>query len=413
MRCVSFAVLALSLLNFAPLASARDWLQFRGNDQRGVTASAKLPTKWKVGEAADGSDSENVAWKAKLPGRGVSSPIVVKGRVFVTSASGANQERLHVHCFDDASGKILWERQYWATGRTFCHPTSSVAACSPASDGEHVFAFFSSNDLVSLDLDGNLQWYRGLTYDYPTAANDVGMSSSPLVIGRTVIVQVENKGESFAAGLDADTGETRWKIPRKPEMCWTSPTLLPGGDGVPECVLLQSTDRLTAHDPATGKQLWTLDKVCKGIPSAVGEGNLAFIPSGGITAVKQVAGAGSPEVLWSTNKLDPGTPSPIVDGERLYVINNSGALTCANTIDGEAAWRLRLKGSFWATPIIAGDQMFVVNREGVGQLIQLGEKGEIVSENEFREGVAATPAIVDGAIYVRGDQHLFKVALAK
>ena len=149
----------------------------------------------------------------------------VSGRVIATSASGASQDRLHVHAFDAASGKSLWERQFWATGRTLCHPTSSVAACSPMSDGQRIFAFFSSNDLVCLDLNGNLLWYRGLTLDYPTAANDVGMSSSPLVVDGTVIVQVENKGDSFAAGLDAETGQTRWKIPRKPEMNWTSPTV--------------------------------------------------------------------------------------------------------------------------------------------------------------------------------------------
>jgi outer membrane protein assembly factor BamB len=402
------AILTLAC-GFAPIAHAADWLQFRGNDQRAVVADTNVPTEWNVGEKSDGSDSKNIAWKHKLPGRGVSSPIVVRGKVIATSASGALQERLHVHCFDAASGKLAWERQFWATGRTFCHPSSSVAACSPASDGQHIFAFFSSNDLICLDLEGNLKWYRGLTYDYPTAANDVGMSSSPLVIGQTVIVQVENKGESFAAGIDAYTGETKWKHARKADMCWTSPTVMTGSNGM-SVVLLQSTDRLTAHDPATGKQLWTFDKSCSGIPSSVGQSDIAFIPSDGITAVKQPGGTASPEVLWSNNKLSPGTPSPIVVDDKILVINGAGALTAANTADGEVAWRARLKGSFWATPVVAGNHLYVVNRDGIGQVLKLGKEGEIVGENKFGEPVVATPAIADGALYVRGDQHLFKVA---
>ena len=407
-RPLLFATLLATVA--ASASQAADWLQFRGNDNRGVAQSAPTPTEWKAGEKADGSDSTNIGWKVPLPGRGVSSPIVVQGRVIATSASGANQERLHVHCFDAASGKLVWERQFWATGRTFCHPTSSVAACSPASDGQLIYAFYSSNDLVCLDLDGNLRWYRGLTYDYPTAANDVGMSSSPLVIGDTVIVQIENKGESFAAGFDKETGETRWKVARKAEMNWTSPTILAGGNGVPPTVLLQSTDRLSAHDPVTGKQLWTFDKECKGIPSVVGDGNLAFIPSGGITAVKQTSAAASPEVLWTSNKLDPGTPSPAVQDGKLYVINNSGALTCGDAATGEVLWRVRLKGSYWATPVIAGEYLYVVNRDGVAQVVKLGKEGTIVAENTFGEPVVATPAIADGALYFRGEKNLFKVA---
>ncbi len=386
-----------------PWLLAADWLGFRGPNNQGVAQSPALPTQWKVG-----ADGANVAWERKLPGRGVSSPIVVSGRVIATSASGASQDRLHVHAFDAASGNSLWERQFWATGRTLCHPTSSVAACSPMSDGQRIFAFFSSNDLVCLDLNGNLLWYRGLTLDYPTAANDVGMSSSPLVVDGTVIVQVENKGDSFAAGLDAETGQTRWKIPRKPEMNWTSPTVWQVGSS--KAVLLQSTDRLSAHEPATGRQLWSYDKTCKGIPSVVGVGGIAFIPSDGITAIRPNNDGRSPEVLWSNNKLDPGTPSPVVHDGRIYVINGGGALTCAKASDGEVLWRLRLKGSFWATPLIVGNHMYVVNRDGVAQVIELGEQGTIVSENAFGDGVAATPAVADGALYVRSDTRLWKIA---
>jgi outer membrane protein assembly factor BamB len=121
------------------------------------------------------------------------------------------------------------------------HPSSANAAPTPASDGHAIFAFFSSNDLVALDLDGNLLWYRGLAFDYPTAGNDVGMSSSPAVVDGVVVAQVENQGESFAAGLDAQTGVTRWKIPRPHAASWASPVVMrDAASGAPAAVLLQS-----------------------------------------------------------------------------------------------------------------------------------------------------------------------------
>ncbi|MFM7072835.1 MAG: PQQ-binding-like beta-propeller repeat protein, partial [Planctomycetota bacterium] len=138
-----------------PVANAADWAQFRGPAGTSVAADAKLPTSFNV------ADNQNVAWRADLPGRGPSSPIVVADRVVVTCSDGPLQEKLIVACFDAKSGKSLWRRQFWATGRTYSHPDSANAAPTPASDGKRIFAFYSSNDMVCLDLDGNLQWFRG------------------------------------------------------------------------------------------------------------------------------------------------------------------------------------------------------------------------------------------------------------
>lgn len=404
-RRIAISILSIGCLSFV----GADWTQFRGPDNAGRTADSKLPpTKWSVEPGADGS--ANVRWTAEVPARGVSGPIVVADRVIVTGASGPRQDRLHVACYSAADGKQLWHRQYWATGRTFCHPTSSVAANTPASDGKRIFAFFSSNDLVCLDLDGNLLWYRGLTLEHPTSANDVGMAASPLVVGDVVVVQVESKGESFAAGIDVVTGATRWQTPRKSQMNWTSPTVFRSGTAEP-LVLLQSPERLTAHHPATGEVAWSYDAVCGEISSAAGDGDLILLPSNGLTALRSPVGSGNWEKVWQEAQLAPGNSSPVVKDGRVYVVNRAGAVACGEVATGKVLWRMRVKGPFWATPIAVGNLLYFVNAEGLAQVVKVDDAGgEVIAENDFREPVLGSPACVDGAMYFRGEKHLWKIA---
>ncbi|MCA9117363.1 MAG: PQQ-binding-like beta-propeller repeat protein, partial [Planctomycetaceae bacterium] len=234
-----FAALAIACLTGA------DWLQFRGNDANGVAESPVPPDQ-----------IDQVAWKVSLPGRGLSGPTVVGDQVVLSASSGFNDDRLHVLSFDAATGEQQWERQFWATGRTQCHQKMCVATPQIASDGERLFAFYSSNDLVCLDLEGNLLWYRGLGADFPNASNSLGMSSSPLVVGNTVIVQVESDAEAFSMGVNVENGLTRWKIDRPRASNWTSPALLRKAEGDRDLVLLQSREGLAAVRPETGETVW-------------------------------------------------------------------------------------------------------------------------------------------------------------
>ncbi len=394
LRQVGAGVLALVVL----CSLGADWRQFRGPDLTGV-ANAPLPTSWTA--------EENRAWQANLPGKGVSSPILVDGHVLITASSGPKEERLHVLSFAASDGHLEWERQYWATGRTLCHPTSAVAAPTPASDGQRVFAFYSSNDLACLDLAGNLLWFRGLTHDFPTAANDVGMASSPVVTADVVVVQVECQGKSFAAGIDKQSGETRWEVPRQKSANWASPAVVRDTQGR-EVVLLQSGDRLTAHDPATGAERWVHPESCSTIPSVVAAGDLLLVPGGGLTALR--VGASAPEVVWKELRLDPSSASPVVRAEHVYSLSRAGVLNCAEWATGKLVWQLRLKGPFWATPLIAGDYLYALNQDGLAQVVRLGATGEEAFTFEFGEPVLGSPAAADGALYVRGEKHLWKIA---
>ncbi len=383
-----------------------DWRQFRGTHQTSVAAEARLPTTWNVKEGT------NVAWSSELPGRGPSSPMVVKDRVIVTASSGAKQDRLHVLCFSAADGSQLWHRQFWATGRCFSHPQSANAAPTPASDGERIFAFYSSNDLVCLDLDGNLLWYRGLAVDYPKAGNDAGMSSSPLVIGDTVVVQVESQGDSFATGLNTSTGEPRWVQKRSQDANWSSPAELRGGEK--SLLLLQSPRELVAVEPHSGEVIWKHTDECQGIPScATAEGRI-FLPARGMTVLSASPASPTAKVEWQENKLSPGSASPIVHGDELYIVNRAGVLNCANAETGKSLWEARLKGAFWATPVIAGEHMYCVNFDGACLVVHLDRNGgKVVATNEFGEKIQASPAISNNALFVRSDQHLWKISESK
>ncbi|MBN2024985.1 MAG: PQQ-binding-like beta-propeller repeat protein [Pirellulales bacterium] len=393
------------LIMVATTASAADWRQFRGTDGNPACDDAGVPTSFDVAKGL------NVAWRVPLPDRGAASPIVVGNQVIVTCSGGERQDRLSILSFDVGSGKKLWHRRWWATGTTHVHPFSAVAQCTPASDGSRVFAFYSSNDLACFDLDGNLLWYRGLALESPTTRNDVGMASSPLVVGSTVVVQCENQGESFAAGLDVASGRTRWRIPRDHSAIWSSPTLLPGETPREDAVLLVGRDRLTTHDPQTGKLLWTFEAPCHTVASPAVRDGRVYLQANGLNALEPTGRASEPRLLWAQNRMHSGASSPVIHAGRAYVIKSPGILVCGDLADGRVLWQVRLAGTFWSTPVVADGHLWAANDEGLVHVVELGEKGRLLGSYPFDAKVLATPAVADNALYLRGDEHLAKIAL--
>jgi outer membrane protein assembly factor BamB len=386
---------------FVAVLCGADWPQFRGPNG----ASFSPDTLLSFGETV----KDSVAWKAALPGRGASSPIVVGGRVFVTASSGSQQDRLHVLAFAADTGRELWHREFWATGRTLCHPVTAVATPTPASDGRRVFAFYSSNDLACLDHDGNLVWYRGLARDYPKAGNDAGMASSPAVVADTAVVQIENQGDSFAAGIDAATGETRWRIRRDPVANWSSPLALPGTGQERAVVLLQSSSGLTAHDARTGKEVWRYGVKCREIPSPAYQCGRLIVAANGLTALGVTDPSVAPSLVWEKGDLNLSYCSPVADDKHIYVMNSAGVLACADASTGSVLWRARVGGPHWGTPVVAGDVLCCVNNDGQVRIVQVGERGKILGSFDLGEKVLASPAVADGAVYVRSDSHLWKL----
>jgi len=401
-------LLAFCFFTFSLVAA--DWPQFRGPGGTGVSPETGLPTRW--------GPAENVRWKADLPGRGVSSPVVAGGRTYVTACSGYQQRRLHVLCFDSATGAKQWERQLQATGNTFCNPKTCMAAPTPVSDGERVYALFATGDLACLNREGDLIWYRSLVADYHDITNQVGMAASPVLWRSLLMVPMENVSESFAAGLDKLTGQNRWKVERPRNINWPTPLILER-NGRAEA-LFQAPEELVAYDPATGRKLWAYSgEGMTSVPSLVAAEGLIVL-SGGVALrpprapLSPAEGETAPQVVWKSTRLRPAYASPLYFQGRLYALNNSSILlNCADIHSGKVIWQERVKGPFSASPVAADGKIYLVNEEGLTTVLRPGDQPQVLSTNALSEPMLATPAIADGAIYLRSDQHLYCIAEKK
>ncbi|QEG22629.1 outer membrane protein assembly factor BamB family protein [Mariniblastus fucicola] len=405
------------VLSIAGTVSADDWTGFLGPGAASVAADAVLP------KVID--DESNVSWKIPLPAKGASSPIIVGDNVIVTCSGGQGdkQNELMVVCVDKNSGAKKWEQKFWATGRCFCHPLSANAAPTPATDGERIFAFYSSNDIACLDLDGNLLWYRGLAADRPKAGNDVGMSSSPVVVDDVVVCQVENAGDSFATGLDAKTGETVWSQDRGKTAVWATPLVIKTRDGK-NLVLVQSADKIDVLDPKTGEVKFQQEGDVSTISSACIVGDTVITPMDGTTAF-QVSSDGSIEPKWSQGQIKAGSPSYQVTENSIFTCNSRGILRVWDRESGDKKKEARIDGSYWATPIIADGHMYCFGDDGTFRLVNLhmgdDQKPEVVQQHKFlapaKDGAdtkgevfLGSPAISGNAMFVRSNNFLWKFA---
>ncbi len=389
------ALAAMVLLSGS--SQAADWSGFRGPNGLAVSKDKDLAVKW--------SATENVHWKAALPGRGLSNPIITHGKVIVTACSGYKQRRLHVLAFDEKSGARLWERQFTATGGTQCHPTTSMAAPTPVTDGKTVFALFATGDLAALDLQGNLLWYRSLVSDYPDITNQVGLASSPALWKDVLLVPMDNAGESFAAGLDAKTGKNLWKVARARKINWVTPMIVEQ-EGKASAIFYSGAD-ITAYEPATGKVLWTmLDRGASDTASPAQGNGLLFVPAREFVALMPSKDGETPNVVWKSKVLRGSGASPVYYEGGVYGLTGVG-LFCLDAKNGSEKWLQRVSGTFWASPVIADGKAYVTDDSGKVTVIKLGDQPDILATNDVGQKLLATPAIANGAIYLRSDETLF------
>jgi outer membrane protein assembly factor BamB len=283
-----------------------------------------------------------------------------------------------------------------------------MAAPTPATDGKIVYALFATGDLVALDTEGNLRWYRSLNCDYGNLMNQIGLAASPVLAGTTLLVPMENAGNSYAAGIDVQTGQNKWKVERIREVNWVTPLVINMAGRVDAA--FATPKEITAYDSETGALRWTHTGIA---PSEVaspghGEEGMVIVPGGAeLYALRPPLEGKTPEIVWKTAKVRPDFASPVTYRGRIYSVGKV-TVDCVDAKTGQVLWKERLKGKhFWASPIIADGKLYVVSEDGFTNVIKLGDKPEVLATNALGETTLATPAVADGCLYLRSDQHLF------
>ena len=382
--------------------TAADWPLFR-NGGANLT-DATLPLDWSI------RPPKNIAWTADLPGRGVSSPIVVAGRVIVTCSEGDPERQLLVLAFDAETGEPLWRKEFEAKGNIVVNELSAVAANTPATDGERIYALFSSNDLFVLDLDGNEVWSKDLTAEHEGLGNDFGMASSPALVDGAVVVQCNGETSGFVAAYEAATGELRWVEVRPSQSSWTSPYIVPTGvDDAPEGIVVQTPKGIELLAPQSGESLWRVELECDGIASSTLYEDRIYVPTKWLAAV-DLKPAADPrnEPVWEVKELKPTSASPVLRDGKIYAINRGGVLNCYDLASSRIDWTTRLKGTVWATPLLGPEHLFCFNAKGDALVLDLN--GEIIAEINMVEEILASPAVSGNAMFVRSHSHLWKIA---
>jgi len=420
-RAVAALVVTVVVGCWAATVGAADWPRFRGPNGGGVADDAATPVEF-------GPD-RNRAWRVDLPGDGVSSPIVVGDRVFVTAYSGygpggGTQLDLvrHLVCLDRHTGRTLWSKQVEAVLPEDPYvgmgvPSHGYASHTPTSDGKRIYAFFGKSGVHAYDLDGTLIWQRSVGTE--SDPRRWGSASSPIVAGDIVIVTAGPEGRAIV-GLDAATGEERWAAPSESlGSVWGTPALAVVDDSRTD-VVVGAPGEFWGLNPSTGKLRWYASGVGDDgfNTSVVVHDGVAFAVEGrggGSMAVKaggkgDVAGT---HIVWSGRDANRfGTP--LVYRDRLYVVAN-GVISCLDAASGIRVYQSRLGGGGrrgggdYSSPVAADGKIYYVTGGGDMHVIAAGDTFESLAVNSLQEGgesFAATPAIADGSIYVRSSRHL-------
>ncbi len=393
---------------------AENWGHWRGHKGNGVAIEATPPAAF--------SETENVAWKVSVPGRGSGSPVVWDDRVFVVTAvevAGAASGKLAFQtlCFRRDNGELLWKRTaIEAVPHQGTHATNGFASASPCTDGEHVYSHFGSRGLYCYTMEGELVWKRD-DFGKMNTRNSFGEGSSPTLAGDLILVPWDHDGPSFLYALDKRTGETVWKTLRDEPTCWSTPLVVMNGPKGQ--VIMNGQNAARGYDLATGQELWRCDgQTERPAASPVGEGDLVYVASGfrgSFLGAFRLDGKGDIEgtqsVAWTVDHDTPDVASPLLSQGRLYYYKGkTGLLTCVDARTGKAyyeAQRITDLSSTYASPVAAGGLVYLTDRSGKIITIKDSEKLEILSVNSLDEPVDATPALVGDQIFVRSDKSLY------
>ena len=404
--------LAITFVASATL-TAQDWPQFRGPAGQGHSSERGVPLEW--------SEAKNILWKTPVSGEGWSSPVVAGGRVWLTAAVPEQSTRrpspqsLRVYAFDVETGRQLVDVEVFRLPNPrYTHPKTNVATPTPIVSDDRVYVHFGADGTAALTVEGEVLWRASLPFE-----SQHGASGSPVLHGELLIISCDgNPAEAYVVALDARTGRERWRTQRRRprDQAYTTPLVIRVGDQ--DQVVSVGAYRATAYDPATGDELWRVGYASgfSNVPRPVYGHGLVFIVTGfnapTIIAVRP-DGSGDvtrTHVAWTLRRGAPFTPSPILVGDELYVVSDTGILTIVDARTGTVHTQQRLGGNHSASPVFADGRIYFQSEEGITTVIAPGTELRRLAVNQLDGRTLASIAVSNGSVFIRTDTHLYRIS---
>ncbi|MGD0089387.1 MAG: PQQ-binding-like beta-propeller repeat protein [Planctomycetota bacterium] len=392
--------------------AAGDWPWWRGPNRDNIAAAGQEPPlHW--------SATENVVWKAEVPGRGHATPCLWGERLFLPTADDKLQVQ-YLLCYERLSGKPLWQKELHRGGFMPLHAKNSHASPMPACDGQHVFQtliFQGGIWLTALDFSGAIVWQKKLG-DFKSMH---GYGASPLFYKSLVIVPADSLQKSFMIALHRKTGEIVWRIERPDYKLGTYASPVVGRIAGRDQLVIQGPYKVFSYAPATGKPLWTCDGPNESATSTVSFNEECIWASAGFPRKNLlcIRGDGSGDVtathiVWKKeDNVNTYVPSMLLADGLLYMVVDDGKVVCFEAKTGQVVWESKLRGAFSSSPVLAGGNIYVVSETGMMFIFKPGRKFELVGQNDLANGGFATPVISGGCIYLRTLNYLFCLGKTK
>ena len=408
-RCL----LALTLLRLVTLSvsvlAVEDWPQFRGPTGQGHSSERGVPTRW--------SETQNVQWKVPVPGRGWSSPVVVDGRVWLTTATATGREAsLRLLSFDAASGRQTSDVEvFHLRSSALLNPKNSHASPTPIVEGDRVYVHFGAEGTAAVSTAGEIIWKARLQYD-----SQHGNGGSPVLYGDLLIVNCDGFDQAFVVALDKRTGKTRWRTlrPEPWSQAYSTPLVIRVGDR--DLVVSVGAFHAAAYDPQNGKEAWRVDYPdgFSNVPRPVYGAGLVFIVTGfqqpSILAVRP-DGNGNvtrSHIAWTLSRAAPLTPSPLVVGDDLYVVTDAGIASNVDARTGAIRWQHRLGSAVSASPVLVDGRIYFLDEEGKTTVITPGPTYQPVAVNAVDGSTLASMAVASQSFFIRTATHLYRISQA-
>ncbi len=398
-----------SFLLHASVIAHADWPQFRGPTGQGHAPGAAVPLEW--------SETENVAWKAPVAGRGWSSPVIADGRIWLTTAvtDPADGSSLRLLAYDVETGANALDVEVFGSDETWLlNPKNSFASPTPVldPDGRSVYVHFGATGTAAVSTAGDVLWRARFPY-----ISQHGNGGSPILHDGRLVVSIDGYDTAYVVAVDARTGAERWRSTRRGPVsqAYSTPLLIRVGDR--EQIVNVSAFRATAHDPATGREIWRVryPNGFSNVPRPIYGHGLVYLSTGFQTpALLAVRADGEGDVTrshvaWRLRRGAPLTPSPILVGDELYVVTDFGIATCVDALTGDIHWQRRLGGNHSASPVFVGGRIYFQNEEGVTTVLAPGPEFRVLARNRLDGVTLASMAVADGALFIRTDGHLYRI----